>query len=195
MTKTLQYCKVISLQLIKINGGEKKAHCLAGFSRFSKPLSICSFLYREKVQWPGVGLSLWVSAFLAPHSGFEGPPRHELSCVKQGLERCTEVTRVTELWLMWMDTISSNRSSWTLLVVPCSWTHLPAQGMQVQSLLQEDPTCHGATKLVPQLISLWSRAQELQLLKLLPLDPVLHKRSHCNEKPAHHKEKRPQLRN
>ena len=89
----------------------------------------------------------------------------------------------------------SNRSAWTLLVVPCSWTHLPAQGMQVQSLLQEDPTCHGATKLVPQLISLWSRAQELQLLKLLPLDPVLHKRSHFNEKPAHHKENRPQLRN
>ena len=66
----------------------------------------------------------------------------------------------------------------------------------MQSLLQEDPTCCGATKLVPQLMSLCSRAQELQLLKLLPLDSVLrNKRSHCSEKPVHCKEKQPQLSN
>ena len=40
---------------------------------------------------------------------------------------------------------------------------------------------------VPQLLSLCSRAREPQLLKLVCLEPVLRsKRSHCNEKPAHH---------
>ena len=39
----------------------------------------------------------------------------------------------------------------------------------------------------PQLLSLCSRACEPQLLKLTCLEPVLHdKRSHHNEKPAHH---------
>ena len=37
---------------------------------------------------------------------------------------------------------------------------------------------------VPQLLSLCSRAQEPQLLKPAHLEPVLHKRSHSNEKPA-----------
>ena len=41
---------------------------------------------------------------------------------------------------------------------------LPMQGTQVQALVWEDPTCHGATKPVPQLLSLRSRAREPQLL-------------------------------
>ena len=41
----------------------------------------------------------------------------------------------------------------------------------------------------PQLLSLRSRAREPQLLKPAHLEPVLrNKRSHCNEKPTHHKE-------
>ena len=44
---------------------------------------------------------------------------------------------------------------------------LPMQGTGVQALVQEDPTCHGATKPVH-------------------LEPMLHnKRSHWNEKPVH----------
>ena len=41
----------------------------------------------------------------------------------------------------------------------------------------------------PQLLSLCSRAREPQLLKPVCLEPVLcNKRSHCNEKLAHHNE-------
>ena len=40
----------------------------------------------------------------------------------------------------------------------------------------------------PQLLSLCSRAREPQLLKLVLLEPMLHKRSHRNEKPVHHNE-------
>ena len=40
----------------------------------------------------------------------------------------------------------------------------PMQGPWVQSLVQEDPTCHGAVACAPQLLSLRSRAREPQLL-------------------------------
>ena len=41
----------------------------------------------------------------------------------------------------------------------------------------------------PQLLSLCSRALKPQLLKPTCLEPMFHnKRSHCNEKPAHHNE-------
>ena len=83
------------------------------------------------------------------------------------------------------------------------------QGTQVQALVQEDPTCRGATKPVrhnywacalepmshnhwthvPQLLSLHSRAREPQLLKPAYLEPMLrNKRSHHNEKHAHRNE-------
>ena len=41
---------------------------------------------------------------------------------------------------------------------------LPMQGTRVRSLVREDPTYHRATKPVPQLLSLRSRAREPQLL-------------------------------
>ena len=42
---------------------------------------------------------------------------------------------------------------------------LPTQETRVRALVQEDPTCRGATKPpVPQLLSLRSRAHEPQLL-------------------------------
>ena len=67
---------------------------------------------------------------------------------------------------------------------------LPMQGTWVLSLVWEDSTYLRATKLVTQLLSLWSGAQELQLRSLRALDPVLcSKRSHCSEKPVHHKER------
>ena len=47
---------------------------------------------------------------------------------------------------------------------------------------------------MPQLLSLRSRACEPQLLKLMRLEPVLrNKRSHRNEKSAHHNEEQPPL--
>ena len=55
--------------------------------------------------------------------------------------------------------------------------HLPVQGTQVLFLVQEDPTCCGATKPTGP-----------QLLKPTPPEPVLrNKRSRHNEKPTHHK--------
>ena len=61
-------------------------------------------------------------------------------------------------------------------------TCLPMQGTRVQSLVQEDSTCLGATK--PANYNY--RACKLQLLRPGCLESVLHKRSHCNEKPVHH---------
>ena len=83
----------------------------------------------------------------------------------------------------------------TSLVVKCLRIRLPMQGTWVQALVQEDPTCHRATK--PLCHNDWARALEpashnywahmLQLLKPMCLEPMLHnKRSHHNEKPAHH---------
>ena len=73
------------------------------------------------------------------------------------------------------------------MVVQWLRTHLAMQRTPVQSLVWEDPTCYGTTKShVPQLLSLCSRAEELQLLKTMYLEPVLrNKRSHLNEKPMH----------
>ena len=71
----------------------------------------------------------------------------------------------------------------TSLVVQWLTIHLPVQGIWVRALVQEDPTCQGATKPVSH--NYWAHVP--QLLKPTCLEPVLHnKRSHHNEKPAHH---------
>ena len=60
---------------------------------------------------------------------------------------------------------------------------LPMQGTRARALVQEDPTCHRATK--PASHNYWAHMP--QLLKPVRLEPVLcNKRSHCNEKPTHH---------
>ena len=62
---------------------------------------------------------------------------------------------------------------------------LPMQGIRVQALVQEDPTCLGATKPVRHNY----RVHMPQLLKPACLEPVLcNKRSHRDEQPAHHNE-------
>ena len=62
---------------------------------------------------------------------------------------------------------------------------LPVQGIRVQALVREDPTCRGATE--PVRHNYW--AHEPQLLKPACLEPMLrNKRSHCNEKPVHRNE-------
>ena len=71
------------------------------------------------------------------------------------------------------------------------------QGRRVRALGREDPTCCRATK--PVRHNYWAYALEPasrnywahvpQLLKPAHLEPVLrNKRSHRNEKPAHHNE-------
>ena len=72
---------------------------------------------------------------------------------------------------------------------------LPTQGTRVRALVREDPTCLRATKSVhhnywactlePTSHNYWAHVP--QLLKPTRLEPVLrNKRSHHNEKPAHH---------
>ena len=93
--------------------------------------------------------------------------------------------------------LQKNHSGWASLVEQWLRICLPIQGTQVQALVQEDPTCHGATK--PVRHNYWARALEPvcrnywayvpQLLKPACLEPMLHnKRSHRHEKPTHHKE-------
>ena len=65
----------------------------------------------------------------------------------------------------------------------------PMQRTRLQSLVQEDSTCHAehlstsgtTTELSP-------RAPKLQLLKPMHPEPALHKKSHCSEKRVHHKQ-------
>ena len=72
--------------------------------------------------------------------------------------------------------------------------HPPVQGIQVQSQIREDPTCHraaqptshdyGAYALEP--VSHNYGAHRPQLLKLAHLEPVFCcERSHHNEQPEH----------
>ena len=93
-------------------------------------------------------------------------------------------------------TLKSN-SQGTALVARWLRIHLPRQGKRVRALVWEHPTCSGAAKptsynyqtctLKPA--SRNCKAHVLQLLKPVRLEPVLcNKRSHRNERPAHHNE-------
>ena len=66
---------------------------------------------------------------------------------------------------------------------------LPMQGTPVRALVQEDPTCRGATKPVraPQLPNLHSRARESELLSLRATTTEAHTPRACalqQEKPS-----------
>ena len=87
--------------------------------------------------------------------------------------------------------------SGTSLVARWLRIRLPMQGTWVRALVWEDPTCHGTTK--PMHHNYWACALEPashnywacvpQLLNPACLEPVVHnKRSHLNEKTAHHNE-------
>ena len=76
------------------------------------------------------------------------------------------------------------------------------EGTWVWALVQEDPTCRGATKpvhhnywactLEPESHNYWARVP--QLLKPSHLEPMLrNKGSHRNEKPAHRNKPQPLL--
>ena len=97
---------------------------------------------------------------------------------------------------------NKNKTRGTSLVAQWLRICLPKQGTRIQALVQEDPTCHRATKpvchnywacaLEPAIHICW--AHESQLLKPVCLEPVLcNKRSHHNEKPTHLNEEEPLL--
>ena len=76
--------------------------------------------------------------------------------------------------------------SWASLVVQWLRIHLPMQGTQAQSLVQEYSICWGITK--PMCHNYWARALasvSCNCWSLSTLEPLLHKGSHCNERPVH----------
>ena len=84
-------------------------------------------------------------------------------------------------WLTWWNKDLTwaclKNCDWASLVVQWLRICLSTQGTRAQALVREDPTCRGATK--PMRQNCWACA----------LEPVLrNKRSHRNEKPAHHNE-------
>jgi len=86
-----------------------------------------------------------------------------------------------------------NVRSWASLVAWWWRVHLTMQETWVWSLIQEDPTCHRATK--PVHCKYWACALEPRNYNHWSpwaLKPMLHdKRSHHNEKPEHHNERKP----
>ena len=87
--------------------------------------------------------------------------------------------------ITWIYAYDKNAKNWASLVVHQLRIRLPTQGIQVQSLVQEDATCHGATKPRPHNYLAWV----IQLLKPKPLLPMVHiKRSDHDEKPTHSNE-------
>ena len=83
---------------------------------------------------------------------------------------------------------------WASLLAQWLRIRLPMQGTRVRALVWEDPTYHGATKLVchnywactlePTSHNCWAHVP--QLLKPVHLEPMLcNMRSHQSEKPAH----------
>ena len=93
----------------------------------------------------------------------------------------------------------SIKKKWGGASLVAQWLRIPLlmQGTRVWALVQEDPTCRGATK--PMCHNYWACALEPmshnywahmpQLLKPMCLEPVLHNtRSHHNEKPMHRNE-------
>ena len=98
---------------------------------------------------------------------------------------------------MYKKSYNSKTTARASLVAQWLRIHLPRQGTWVRALVQEDPTCHRATKPVHR--NYWACALEPmshnywalvpQLLKPACLEPMLrNKRSHHNEKPTHHNE-------
>ena len=75
--------------------------------------------------------------------------------------------------LRWVHSGQSQSEQGTSLVV--QWLKSTSAGTRVRSLVQEDPTCHGATKPMSH-----------NYLGPLILEPVLcNKKSHCSEQPEH----------
>ena len=89
-----------------------------------------------------------------------------------GLVPLHKSTHLSEPLLFHVENIPDNPPR-TFLVVQWLRICLPMQGIWVQSLVQEDPTCCGATKPVgPQLLNLSFTAHVPQLLK--PAYPRVH---------------------
>ena len=128
----------------------------------------------------------------------------------EGPGRENAKNRIGSVWMYWKESwVIRGESEDKVVRIPkklskpglpwVQWLriHLPTQGTWVWALVQEDPTCHGATKpmcynywacaLEPASHSYWAHAP--QLLKPTCLELVLcNKRSHHNEKPVHRNE-------
>ena len=138
-------------------------------------------------------------AFKVPHSFSSPCPR---SCSWWVYVAGSMYSLSITLWVFsqssnWIYAAIKNVCLGTSLVAQWLRICLPVQGTQVRSLVREDSKCHGAAKpvhdnswacdLEPMSHKYWAHVP--QLLKPTRLEPMLlNKRSHCNEKPAHHNE-------
>ena len=96
-------------------------------------------------------------------------PKVHSSIIDNSQDIDTVLGSITDEWIKKMYRTS--------LVVQWIRIHLPMQRTRVLSLVWEDFTCPRQLK-----------PARLPLLKPVHLEPVLHKRSHHNEKPVHCKE-------
>ena len=154
-------------------------------SQSCKPCSRSSFIWPDPVwQQP---FPKWTRPAFCVHqafSSFHGNLNMWIFSFENGLKHHLPYFLCLSGWVDEgiNETKLANRAS---LVAQWLRICLPMQGTQVRSLVQEDPTCCGATKSVSH--NYWARVP--QLLKPVRLEPVLrNKRSHHNEKPTHHNE-------
>ena len=97
--------------------------------------------------------------------------RHRYTCVKTVLQKARILTRLIDKVLK---IYLKNNHTGISMVAQWLGIGLPTQGTRVRALVQEDPTCHGATK--PVRHNYWA----------CTLEPMLcNKRSHRSEKPMH----------
>ena len=125
----------------------------------------------------GSGSHLFHRLFSQPHSAFSPPASSMKELIKKKKKRTYYRAFLVVQWLR---------------------IRLPMQRTWVRSVIQDDSTCHRATKPMPH--NYWACALEPttgnywvhmpQLLKPMCLEPVLcNKRSHCNEKPEYHSQR------
>ena len=112
---------------------------------------------------------------------------------------------IKKMWYMYtMEYYSAIKKERNRASLVAQWLRicLPMHRTWVRALVQEDPTCRGATKSVCH--NYWAcalepmshnyRALVPQLLKPVRLEPVLRsRRTHCTEKPMHRNKEWPLL--
>ena len=155
---------------------------------FTSMAVFCSLLFQfcmvlKPSRTLGGGVLLGIKAFLYPHFLFEGhrlQPPWPYQSSKGQVQTAANEKKGEDIESR--EDQPKNNGRGTFLLVQWKRGHLPMQGTQVQSPVQADSTCHGATQ--PMCHNYWARV--LQILKPVCLESLLHnKRSHPNEKSMH----------
>ena len=171
---------------VQLKDSEFKSHLRCAVSRLWQFSALYSFnfawFWNQVGPWGG-GVLLGIKAFLYPHFLFEGhrlQPPWPYQSSKGKVQTAANEKKGEDIESR--EDQPKNNGRGTFLLVQWKRGHLPMQGTQVQSPVQADSTCHGATQ--PMCHNYWARV--LQILKPVCLESLLHnKRSHPNEKSMH----------